>query len=290
MESQIAKFVERYRRTGSDDDKNAAIQELGIFLYTEMGRLRIRIQNEDRKSDFVTWLYPKLGTMIDRYDPARSRFETYIGNICRLYFRTFLRQQYRTSAEEAVFSDPEFVHYSEAESSETETEVLSRIAAVAESDPAYLIKKRTAHAEALRRKKILLLACKAAPFLNDQLIVQIGEITGYGENTIRLLTENLKKECFKKISQNLLYRQKRNYYFLRSRRCEIELSGLETGCSRYERLKKEYSYCRDQWLRCRNKTWTHSQVPSNRTIARITGICRGTVDSTLATAVRDGYS
>ena len=294
-EKDLCKAIENYKNSAAEDMREKAIQTLGIYLYTGLQRYRLDYLDEDIRSDFIVWMYPRFGKIIDQFDNAKASFNTYISWVVRLSYRTFCRSRYGSEARQKVLEAEETTRLMsiEAENSNTglwnsctseTTENYGKMKTLSAKPP--LSKKK----KELHARRIFLLACKAGNFLDESAAAKIADYTGYDEEYVRSKLEYIRSKCSAKREQMQAIREKQNSCYIRAQKCLLEMKFLEKGSSRYESLDKEYRYCIKRLESLRARASRQIRAPSNRFLASALGISRGTIDSTLASAKQHEYS
>jgi hypothetical protein len=246
--------------------------------------------------------------LIEHYDPTRGAFSTYLRSIVRLAFQTFLHNLYSKENRERMYELEETTDIlsREAEAESESFGVVSHFAAegfkpyqvfpAGQPGEPPSVTRATPPADTLspkqrevRARKILLLACKAGCYLDDRDIERVAELSGYELAYVRNAIDIIRSSCLHKQDRIRQSREKHNGFYIRSLRCLHELRGLEKDSPRREQLEKEYQYCRKRQLRIRLRAERHQRTPSNRLVSTILGINRGTVDATLASAMKQEY-
>lgn len=296
IDEQVLAAIKSYQREPDGTKLDRAVRELGAFLYRGLSRFRIDCRNEDSRSDFIVWLYPRLPAIVRHWDENRSSFGTYITWVVRLSWRTFWRDQYGKEARQRILEADAFATLV---SEETDRSNSSSWNECADGDGDYCLDARKRHQAAcagksakrreIEARKILLLACKAGNFLDESSVAKIACHTGYDEEYVRSTLATIRDRCAKKRALLQGMRERQNACYIRAQRCLFEMRYLERDSSRYRALEREYAYCVKRLERLRAQSAQQVKSPSNRFIAKTLGLSRGTVDSTLATALQEGY-
>ncbi len=284
-ENTVRTLLEEYRNNKTS--RESVISALAEYLYTRLGRFRLEYLDEDMRGDFIVSIYPRLGKIIEQFDPNRASFSTYLRSVIRLSYRTFTRDRYGSEARQKVFNREEGTRLL---SLEAERSHGGKDAACArEDEPAYLIRHAfgktgglSAKQQEVRARRIFLLACKAGSILDDRMIRRIARNTGFSEQFLCEKLEEIRASCCNKKDKLQACIEKRNGYYIRTQRCLYEMKYLEKESSRYAALEKEYRYCLKRWTDMRRETGRKISSPSNRFLALALGISRGTIDATLA--------
>lgn len=283
------------RSIESQDAKDRAVSALAEFLYTRFYQFRLNCRDEDLRGDYLVWLYPRLAGIIVKFNPEKASLGTYLNWVIRLSFRTFMRNRYSAEAREHACETEETTRLLALE---TETE-LDRYDGFLVSDAARAYDRRDTRRDTRRlsdkkreilSRKLLLLACKSGNFIDDAQIERVARLSGYDEAYIREKIELVRKAGEKSRARAKRNVERQNGYYIRARKCLIEMKYVEPGSPRLETLEKEYRFCRMRWHTLRSGKRTRIRSPSNRFLAVTLGISRGTIDSTLAQAMKDGYA
>lgn len=265
------------------------VADLAEYLYKNLDRYRLEWINEDRRSDFFLWLYPKFASLLDKFDPSRASFNTYLYWNVRMSWKSFIRASFSAEARERVLELEEGSRLLCLESESRfdkdwggstldcgDTYELGGKPSVGSR----LSPKR----KALRARLILLLACKSSAFLADQDIARVAAETDTDEQWLRSKIEELNRSCSGKTETLKKTRERINVLYFRIRRCRYEQKYLDPESSRYRELTRESETCTRRLESVRRTEARHFRAPSNRLLARTLGIPRGTIDSVLASA------
>ena len=295
-EETLTELVAESRITGSEASLKQAVGELATFIYLQLHQFHVDCRNEDTRGEYIVWMYPKLEGIIERFKPERASFRTYLNWVVKLSFRTYMRNRYTQEARNRAWQSEEETRIlgmdAEQETATAWNVCASEKEAGYEQAPTVSGRKRKSLSDKkkeIRARKILLLACKAGNFLDEGMIADVAAQTGYSENYIREKIEFIRKASARNRDRVRACVEKQNGYYIRARRCLIEMRYSESNSPRYAALEKEYLYCTRRWTALRKCRAARIRPPSNRFLAMALGISRGTIDSTLASAMQDGY-
>ncbi len=290
-ESQLIEAVATCKEAPTADNRKRAIDALGVFLYENLQKYRLSIRDEDTRSDFIVWLYPRFGGMIDRFNPERASFGTFLNWNVRLTFRSFCRSRYGTEARQRVYE------------AEEETRIRSEMAEQENSGSWELYAEerspgppRGGSTGATRKRReieartLLLLACKAGYDMDDATIESVSGHTGLDPRDLRERVERVRTQSLHCQDRLRLAREREYRYYLRASRCLFEMGQIDKATNRYQALERERAYCQRRIASIRDQIERQQKTPSNRFLAKTLGFCRGTVDATLAAAAQRGYS
>ncbi len=290
---QISAQVTQWSRNRDEETLAETVRGLAEYLYLNLDRYRLEWRDEDKKCDFFSWLYPKFPTLIQKFDPAKASFSTYLYWNVRMSWKSFIRSTFSAQALHRVIEAEEKTRilcmdpdsrtgdYWVACTRDEESPYPPRSL---EPEPYLSPKQRD-----IRARQILLLACKSSPFLNDSDIAKVSRATGFPEETLRTKIDELRAACRGKDKNIRQSRERVNALYFRVQRCKYEMKYLESDSSRYADLRRECESCERRLIAARRLASRHLKAPSNRLLAKTLGIPRGTVDSTLASAKPTGY-
>jgi len=284
-EKTLNALLENRKKDGMPNEP--AIAALAEYLYTNLGRFRLDYLDDDTRGDFLVMIYPRLGRIIEQFDPERAAFSTYIRSVVRLSWRTFTRDRYGSEARQKVYNTEEATRLLSLDAERARTGRWSCMAC--DDEPAYLLARAFGSQEKLSRKKqelrarrMYLLACKSGSMLDDRLLGHIAARTGLDRTFLREKLEEIRVSCSSKKEKLQKCIEKRNGYYIRTQRCLYEMKYLEKESTRHSVLEKEYRYCLKRWKDMHRQTLRKISTPSNRFLAVTLGISRGTIDATLA--------
>ena len=281
-----------------NDDRVAqekAISGLCEFIYLNFHQFKIDCANEDIRSDYIVWLYPRFSGIISHYNPEKASFRTYLNWVIRLSFRTFLRAWYSAEAKQRVYEAEETTRLLSVEAEMENAGLWHENAS--ENEAQYEIPeshekgtKKSSKKQEIQARKIFLLACKSVINLDDSFVSRIARKTGYSERYLRNKLDYIHLATAKKRERTQEASEKQNRYYIRAQKCLYEMKSFERDSIRYENLEKEYKYCIKRWNDIRNSPERKIYTPSNRFLAITLGISRGTIDATLASVKENEYS
>lgn len=284
-EKTLNTLLEKSKKDGMPNEP--AIAALAEYLYTNLARFRLDYLDDDTRGDFLVSIYPRLGRIIEQFDPERAAFSTYIRSVVRLSWRTFTRDRYGSEARQKVYNTEEATRLLSMEAECTRKGEWPRIAC--DDEPVYMLERAFSAEDRLSRKKqelharrMYLLACKSGLMLDDRMLCLIAARTGLDRDFLRVKLEEIRDSCAIKKEKLQKCIEKRNGYYIRTQRCLYEMKYLEKESTRYSTLEKEYRYCLKRWTDMHRQALRKISTPSNRFLAETLGISRGTIDATLA--------
>ncbi|HKL87285.1 MAG TPA: hypothetical protein VJ861_13235 [Treponemataceae bacterium] len=294
-EEILIRLVEQAQENGDKTSMDMAISALGAFLYTRLHQYRLEFLDEDSRSDFIVWIYPRFDRFISRFNPEKASFRTYLHWMVKLSYNTFIKDRYTKMMRQRIMEIEESTRLLSIDAEKNNTHDWSSFSSENEIDYSKNRKKepeimQVKKNEEIYARRILLLACKSGYFLDDAAISKVALRTKTDEIWLRERLDEIKIHCkdrYKKIHDEA---EKRNNYYIRAQKCQYEMQKVTKESPRYTRLQNEYDYCNKQWQQLKEKSSKHIIGPSNRFLSKTLGIKRGTIDSTLANIRHPRYS
>lgn len=244
-----------------------------IFQYLLDNFERYRQFNGDREKwiDFIAWLYPRLSRAIDYYQETGASFDTYISAIIQWSCKEYKDREaqhhtteyiiWKAKAEELSVKDQESAYEEKLESSQ-------RILWPS-------IKLSSRH--------IIILLLKSYYFITEDFFDRVVESTGIGREKLREMLDQIHQL---RLSRELEYKEFQERIYCQYYRClsyQKRLASAYAGTSRYEKLKGFSERAQAKYLAMKKRQKGMRMEATNRQIANILNIPKGTVDSALHT-------
>jgi DNA-directed RNA polymerase specialized sigma24 family protein len=237
-----------------------------IFQHILDNYRRFQLYNwtKEQCSDYLSWLYPRLRRAIDLYRDMGSSFDAYISSIVRWTAREYRRrlQEHRVTEYSCWKARAEEV---EAHSPEPEYMAMSAWRAPRLSKP----------------RQVLMLLLKSYFFVSDSFIVRAAPALGLEEEELRSLIGELRKRRVKREEDIRLLKEQLHSQYYRCLSFERKLELLPKGTILHERMGERLVRARTRYAAMRERFSKTRFDPSNRQIAELLQIPKGTVDSTL---------
>lgn len=294
-EETVFESVQRLRNNpyATAEQQNEVISVLAEYLYFNMKKFQLHWISDDLRSDFITWLYPKFANIIKNFNPSRSNFKTYIQMRIRLGYKTFFKERIGKEALQKAYEyeetnkllDDGFIESKSTNSVACETvdKVLQKFMLSYEKKELSLKQKE------ILSRYILLLTCKSVHILTEEMIEKAILTSGLERTYFLAQLEKVRVQNQYKIDKINMYKEKINTYYTKLRSIEFELKKIDPYCLRYKELQKKHEYYLQRLAFARKKKKRSKTSPSNREISKTLEICRGTVDSTLASNLLEKY-
>jgi DNA-binding MarR family transcriptional regulator len=221
--------------------------------------------NSERWNEFLSWLYPRLSRAIDLYRNLGSSFDAYITGLVNSAAR-----EYR--CRESDHNVTEYVCW-RAKAEET---------TLYENEPEYLEERKSISIpDDLNPKQILFLLLKAYFFVSDEFVEQVAKAIKMDVSEIHGLIDELRKRRSEKEAEIMDLRERIHCQHYRCLAYEKRMNNAQPGTELYEKMKNRLERARKRYKTMKKRLGGKRMSASNRMIAEILGIPRGTVDSSL---------
>lgn len=269
-----------------------AVDMLFQYLYFNLGEFGVYCANEDMRSDFLLWLYPKLDDILEGYNPDRSIFPTYLRMSLLYTWKLFIRRNREQVTYASVAQDDQqrMVKTMLDEQDGLQTYELY----AASPTPSYSVspeKKQSIQSTIKWERKrkdvytryFLLLLCKACFYIDEHLLQTVAKHLGISVRKVRLLLEEVKDSTDNRESMYREWEAKRDFYYVRYKSATLQLRKVdEDHASVIRRLKNQQAYSYARWQRYLKYIKEYTRGPSNRELAKQLGISRTTINKDLA--------
>jgi hypothetical protein len=218
-------------------------------------------------ADYLCWLYPRLSRAIDAYKDVGSSFDAYIATILRWSAKKY----------KALETDNHVIEYACWE---------ARAEEVAESEPAYMDVLLEDSAAPEQKKlpnprQILILTLKSYFFMTEDFISQIAPAIGMTPEKLWDMIDELRLMRYERDEKirKAQWRLHRTYY-----RCfcyQKRLGAAAESTMMLTKLTKRLERSRSRYKAMKERLDSIPKEASNRQVAEVLGIPKGTVDSTM---------
>ncbi|GHU81245.1 hypothetical protein FACS189468_3390 [Spirochaetia bacterium] len=239
-----------------------------IFQYIQKNTRRFNLYkwHRDECTDYLCWLYPRISGAIDHYQDEGSSFDAYIGALVRLSSREYrLRQTdrriieytwWKTRAEEMMVHDEE-PEYPECSGAFKQV-----------SNP----------------KQVLVLLLKSYFFLSEDFISRIAPAIEMEKEELRHMVNKMRKLRVNRDEEIRGLRERIHCQYYRCVTFEKRRLNAPEGSPEAERMTKILEKARGRHESMRKRLAAMRFEASNREIAEVMGVPKGTVDSNLYAA------
>jgi len=242
------------------------------YLLKNKAKIITRCWKNDEYEEFISWFYPRLNKAIDSYKETGSSFDAYLTNIVRTAAREYkMRVTINVVTEHSAWNAqiPEFYVREEApvySSDKPDTEI------------SQLIKQIRGRKNP---KQLLALILKCYYYISDDFIDKIAVYTELNKKILKEMIEKLR--IIREKRDDHIYRMKERIYgqFYRCIVYEHRLTYITENTTMFFKLKQRLDKARNRLDKMRKRAGKIRTCPSNREIAGVIGITKGSVDATL---------
>ena len=241
--------------------------EAGIFQYLldNPDRYRIFEGNKNRWNEFLSWLYPRLARAIDLYRDVGSSFDAYITGLIHSAFR-----EYR--CREADHRMTEYACW----------QARAQEMSVCESECEYLeCRDDTPIPDGIKPRQVLLLLLKSYYLVSDEFVNRVARAIGMKTEAVMKMIDELRKRRSEKEIEILELRDRLHCQHYRCLAYEKRMNAAQAGTEYRKKMEARYERARQRFHAMKKRLGSMRIDASNRMIADVIGIPKGTVDSGL---------
>lgn len=240
--------------------------EAAIFTHIQKNSYlyKLHVWDEDRRMDYLCWLYPRIQKSIDGYRDIGASFDAYIWTLVRGSSREFLERETKRTNFEQIFWE------AKAEDSAYDRE--SNYLEVQGEKPVVR-----------NKRQILILTLKCYRYLSEDAIQRTAA-------ALNIETEVLHKHIFslrcKRIARDEYMHKLLNRIGLQYYRClsiEKRIYAMSEASLFREELENRLLKARERLSSMRKRYNGLKRLASNQEIAEVLGLKKGTVDSSMHT-------
>jgi DNA-directed RNA polymerase specialized sigma24 family protein len=233
------------------------------FILENHQRFHLYDWEQDDYSDYLCWLYPRMKRAIDSYRETGASFETYIRAIIH-----WSAKEYHSRLTENLIVE------------HTAWAIKTTEMAAYDTEPEYL-NSTVKIAPVTNPRQILFLLLKSYYFVSDDFLSRIAPAIGVQEEQLVDMITQLRK-LREKRDEEIRILQERSYSkFYHCLVYERHLKNIPENSVYYIRIKSRLERTRQRLETIRRRLAKIHRQATNRQIANILGVPKGTVDSTL---------
>ncbi|AEF81304.1 hypothetical protein [Leadbettera azotonutricia] len=224
--------------------------------------------NQERWVDFLSWLYPRLSRAVDSYRDKGSSFDAYINAVVQWGSREYRMKEADHSATEYACwrarAEEMALHDTEPEYGGMATETLLS-------------------PEEFSDRQILILFLKSYYFVSDDFLGKVAKFLAMEKQELKTLVEELRilrdkrEKAIAKLKDNV----HSQYYRCLTFQKKLLTISPESNC--YEKLQNRFERAHAHFISMQKRLAGARLDASNRQIAKVLHIPKGTVDSILYT-------
>jgi len=216
-------------------------------------------------NEFISWLYPRIVRAIDLYRDMGSSFDAYITSLIQN-----ASKEYR--CREADHRITEYICW-KARAEER---------MVCESEVEYPeVRKEVSIPEEIKPRQVLLLLLKSYYFVSDEFVKKVASAIDMETEVVLNMVEELRDLRSKREIEILELRDRLYCQHYRCLAYQKRMNAAQRGTRYYEKMKGRYERARQRFFAMKKRLGKMRLDASNRMIADVMGIPKGTVDSCL---------
>lgn len=213
--------------------------------------------------DYLCWLYPRISRAIDNYRNQGSSFDSYIRSLVRWSAR-----EYRSR--EADHLATEYACWS----------ARARDLFACSQEPDYA-EPPPALKPVSNPRQVLVLLLKSYYFVSEDFIARAAPAIGIKKEKLGQLIEELRKQRMEREEEIRTLRERIYTQYYRCLTLEKRIDAAPEGSAHREKMKQ----CRERAVKrlagMRRRLGSIRLDPSNRQVAEVLGVPKGTIDSNL---------
>ena len=236
------------------------------YLLENSERFHLFNGNRDTWSDFLSSLYPRLVRAVDLYRDMGSSFDAYIVSLVHGAAREYrCRESDRGMTEYACW---------QARAEEM---------AVAESEPEYNESlKCVSIPDDINPRQILFLLLKSYFFVSDEFVKRVAQTINMDAEVVQKIIDELREQRSDKEAEIMDLRERLHCQHYRCIAYQKRMNTAQQGTAYHEKMKDRFERARKRFYKMKKRLGGMRTSASNRMIAEVLGIPRGTVDSSLS--------
>ena len=235
------------------------------YLLDNYEKYRLFKGSRDKWNDFLSWLYPRISRAIELYRDQGSSLDAYINALVHGASREYRCREashylteyacWRARAEEMM---------------------------IQEDEPSYLDDRNNFSIPFyMKPRQVLFLLLKSYFFASDELVEQVAGAIGMETEEISRMIEELRKRRSDQEEEILNLRNRLQCQYYRCLAYQKQMKNACSGTEYYKRLEDRFERARIRFSRMKKRLGGMRKGASNRMIAEVMGIPKGTVDSGL---------
>ena len=238
-----------------------------LFQYVLGNHERYRIDRDKSNwEDFVCWLYPRLVRAIDLYRDMGSSFDAYITALVHGASKEYRCREADHRLTEYACWQAKAQEMCVREESESEY-------------PEY--RNDICIPKGIKPRQILLLLLKSYYFASDDLVGKVSQAIGMETEAVMKMINELRKLRYEKEIEMMNLRDRIYCQHYRCLAYQKRMDSAQSGTAYRKKMELRCERARQRFFSMKKRLSGMRVGPSNRMIADVMGIPKGTVDSGL---------
>jgi hypothetical protein len=260
-------------------------------ILDEPRRFSLSRWERDDCEDFVSWVYPRLSRAIDAYRDRGASFEAYVGAMIRLSSKEYRSRMMDKRITEytawtlrspdmyACQSSPEYTGPEAVYDAAVETEDMREDRRV--SGTPVLPGAKPGRKKSPRQLLILIMKCYY--YVSDDFLERAAPLAGIEKEYLKQLIDKLRQLRFKRDEELRGLRERIHCQYYRCIIYEKRLAAMTEHSTMFLKMESRLEKARRRLAAMRKRLAGIRPDATNRQIAEIIGLSKGTVDATLFT-------
>ena len=253
-------------------------------IYCDPHKYGIAFLDEDEKSDFLLSLLEKFEYAITDFVPQKAKFSTYLYRRLRIAYIGWHRKQLTDVVGEMITRTALKTQYDE------EVHKYETAGNAADSEQPTILARRftTSQQRTSAKTTALVLTLKHCHDVDGTILKNVSRFVDIDVAELESLVRSLRKQSDHKVAQRARVIRRRDNAFYYHRKYLNELSQLQEGTARFEKVQQKYQKQTENWIR-QNELLAHRFVlsPTNESIAKEIGMKPRRVSFYIRRAVRN---
>jgi hypothetical protein len=223
-------------------------------------------RNRDEYADYLCWLYPRISRSIDHYRETGASFDAYIRALVRWSAREYRSREADHRVTEHAYWDARTADMM-----------------VCSDEPVYAERAEPlpAFKPVSNPRQMLVLLLKSYYFISDDFLARAAPAIGVDQERLRRLIDELRT---RRLGRDEAIRSLREHIHSQFYRCiamTARAAAAPVGSAFEEKMRQRLARAEDRLAAMRNRLKSISFGASNRQVAEVLGVPKGTVDSNL---------
>lgn len=229
-------------------------------------RFHLSQWGQDDRIDYLCWLYPRLSKAVTKYRNSGTSFDSYIGTL--VYYSS---REFRFRAADHSISEQTCWKEQAAELS------------VRDVEPCYP-EKLPAYKPVSNPQQILVLLLKSYYFVSDDFVSRIAPAIGIKKEILKKMVDELRTLRLEKEEKIQGLKERIHSQFYRCISFEQRMLAAPEGSAFRKKMQERLNRARKRLVSMRKRLSVMRLDATNRQIAELLGVPKGTIDSTLYSA------
>jgi hypothetical protein len=250
------------------------------LIYKNLARSKSKfvscILTQDEYDDFLSWMYPRIHNAIDAYKEPGASFEVYLATIIRVAAKEYrIRKITENVTEYAVWTVRVTEQYANDEAPFYLQEHNKKTKNKATPPAAAAVKRRN------NPRQLLMLALKCYRYVSDDFIDRIALKTEIDKDKLTEMFNKISAIRTERDAEIYSMQERVSSQFYRCIVYEKRLSYLPENSFAWMKMKLRLEKAWKRHERMRKRLASIRTDPTNRQVAQVMNISKGTVDSGL---------